>query len=81
MAEAFCKWDDEKTGLNPFLPPKLSCSGAGNFLMKYGLGLILFCIRLPFFVIVLMLLLLGELLGYLVSSLLFLMTVRCLEVL
>ena len=48
--------------------------------MKYGLGLILFCIRLPFFVIVLMLLLLGELLGYLVSSLLFLMTVRCLEV-
>lgn len=51
VQEAFCRWDDEKTGLNPFLPQYPSTKGFGNFFKRYILGTILFCVRLPFFLL------------------------------
>ena len=64
--EAFCRWDDEKTGINPFLPPRSSCKGAGNWIMKYVVGTVVCVIRAPLFVVFSLLVVVAELLSYLV---------------
>ena len=53
-------------GINPFLPPRSSCKGAGNWIMKYVVGTVVCVIRAPLFVVFSLLVVVAELLSYLV---------------
>ncbi|KAK8807103.1 hypothetical protein WA158_003862 [Blastocystis sp. Blastoise] len=52
MAEAFCRWDDERTGINPFVPDRVkSYKNIFTAILSSVFGVIIFAIKLPIIVV------------------------------
>ena len=57
QAEKFCTWDDKVTGVNPFLPDKLILHrNVVVRVLRVAFGTLLFAVRLPFILVVALLL-------------------------